>query len=80
MIIWLIWIGVGALIGFIASSIMGSDGGFLRNAALGVVGSVVGGYVAKLLGVYADYFSIGGIAISVAGACLVIYLVRKLFK
>ena len=33
--------------------------------------------IAGLIGIHADTISIGGIIISVAGACLVVWLVRK---
>lgn len=71
---------VGALAGYIAGRIMKSSGGIIRNIILGVVGSAVGGFLASLLGLYAKTFSIGGLIISVAGACLVIWIGRKLFK
>lgn len=69
---------VGALIGWIAGMIMKSKGGFWLNALIGIVGSFVGMFIASLVGISADAISIGGIAISVAGACLVIFLVRLL--
>ena len=43
------WIVVGAIAGFLANQIVGSRGGLLRTVALGVVGAIVGGYVAATL-------------------------------
>lgn len=37
---------LGALIGWIASKLMGSRGGLIRNLILGVVGSAVGNWLA----------------------------------
>jgi len=68
---------IGALIGWAAGKIMGSEGGLLRNVILGVVGSAVGHFLAGLIGISA--VGVGGYIVSVAGACLVIFLVRKLF-
>lgn len=69
---------IGALVGWLAGRIMHTTGGFLLNAILGVVGSAVGTLLAGLIGISAKRVSIGGIIISVAGACLVIWIVRKL--
>jgi uncharacterized membrane protein YeaQ/YmgE (transglycosylase-associated protein family) len=40
------WIVVGAIAGFLASQIMGSGVGLLRMIILGVVGGLLGGFVA----------------------------------
>lgn len=45
------WIIVGALAGSVARQIMGSkDQPFINDVILGLIGSVVGGFVAGLLG------------------------------
>ena len=41
------------------------------------VGSAVGRLIAGLIGIHAETVSIGGILISVAGACLVVWLLRR---
>ena len=69
---------IGALAGWLASAMMNAKNGFWMNALLGIVGSVVGRFVAGLIGLHASKVSIGGILISAAGACLVIWLYRKL--
>ena len=74
----LITILIGALVGWLASLIMHMKGGFWLHVVLGIVGSIVGSIIAGLIGISARQISIGGIIISVAGACLVIWLVRKI--
>ena len=69
---------IGALVGWLAGLIMKTDHGFWLRVLLGVVGSAVGRLIAGLLGIHAETVSIGGILISVAGACLVVWLMRKL--
>ena len=69
---------IGALVGWLASLIMNMKGGFWLHVALGIAGSVVGTVLAGLIGISAKKVSIGGVIISVAGACLVVWLVRKL--
>ena len=65
---------IGAVSGWIAGKIMKSEHNWLINLILGLVGGLVGG-----LG-----FAAGGwiarIIVSVAGACLLIWLYRKFIK
>ena len=68
---------IGALVGWLAGVIMNLNHGFWMRVLLGVVGSVVGRLIAGLIGFHADTVSIGGIIISVAGACLVVWLLRR---
>ncbi len=74
----IITIAIGALVGWLAGLIMKTDHGFWMRVLLGIVGSAVGRLLAGLLGIHADRISIGGILISVVGACVVVWLVRKL--
>lgn len=69
---------LGALVGWIASGIMKSEGSLVVNILVGVAGSALGMWIAKLIGISAKSFSIGGILISIAGCCLLIYVVRKI--
>ena len=75
----LLWLLFGALVGWIAGIIMKSQNTLLWNIILGIIGSFVGGFIATLIGIGSDFsFSIANIIISVAGACLVIFLARVL--
>lgn len=76
----IIWLLLGAVAGWIASKIMGSKGGLFRNILLGSIGSIIGGFLAGLIGISANAVSIGGILIAVAGACLIIFVARRLAK
>lgn len=71
---------LGALEGFIASYLMGEKSGTLKNIILGLLGSFVGGLVFRLIGFSAAKFSIAGIIVSVVGACICIFIGRKLLK
>jgi len=68
---------MGALVGWIAGKLMKDEGGLLRNILIGIAGSAVGSVVFGLLGFYA-YGWIANLIVNVAGACLLIWLVRKL--
>ena len=78
----IIWLVLGAIIGWLAGIIMKSGGGLLNNIILGIVGSAVGGFIAKLLGIglgkklFGLPLSLPGLLISIAGACLVIFLFK----
>ena len=70
---------MGALVGWIAGMVMNTDGGLLRNIVVGIVGSFVGSFVFGLLGFYA-YGFFANLLVSVVGACLFIWLGRRLFR
>ncbi len=70
---------IGAVSGWIAGKIMKSEHNLIINLILGLVGGLVGGLIGGLLGFAATGW-IARIIISVAGACILIWLYRKLFK
>ncbi|MGA3058330.1 MAG: GlsB/YeaQ/YmgE family stress response membrane protein [Candidatus Limnocylindrales bacterium] len=74
------WIVVGAIAGFLASLISGSREGLIMMVVLGIVGAVVGGWIAidvlKISGVTG--VNTESIIIAVAGALVVIFVVGSL--
>ncbi len=75
----LIAIVLGAISGWLASLIMKSSGSLIKNIVLGVVGGFVGSLLFDLVGLsFGGY--LGTIFVSVIGACIVIFVVNKLFK
>jgi uncharacterized membrane protein YeaQ/YmgE (transglycosylase-associated protein family) len=72
------WIVVGAIAGFLANLIMGGHEGLLRMIILGIIGAVVGGYVAaNVLKVGAvDGINVESIVIATIGAIAVIFIAR----
>lgn len=69
---------MGAIVGWLAGKLMDEEGGLLRNIIIGVIGSFVGSFVFGLIGLSAHGF-VGNLIVSVVGACLFIWLGRKLF-
>ncbi len=65
---------VGGVAGWLASMIMKSKSSLLWNIIVGIVGGLLGGWVAGLLGIYT--VGLANFAVSVAGACLLIWLLR----
>ena len=74
----LAWIIFGLIVGALAKFIMpgAQGGGWLITIILGIVGALVGGFVAGALGIGDDGnpWDIGTIAISVLGAILVLFI------
>jgi len=74
------WLVVGAVAGFLASEIMGTREGLVLMVVLGIVGAIVGGWVAADLFKIADVTGINltSIVVAVVGAVIVIVLYRSL--
>ena len=74
------WLVVGAIAGFLASEIMGTREGLVLMIVLGIVGAIVGGWVAADLFKIADVTGINltSIVVAVVGAVIVIVLYRSL--
>ena len=75
---WFAAIIVGALAGWIAEKIMKADHGLLMNIFMGIVGALVLNFllvtiVGSTLGGW-----VGQLIVGAAGACLLIFAVRKI--
>ena len=83
---FIIWILVGALVGWIASLIMKTDGqqSSILNIVIGIVGAWVGGYlISPMLGIATinqDALSIPAILVSIVGAVIVIAIWNMIRK
>lgn len=78
---FLIWIVFGAIAGWIASMIMKTNAsqGTLMDIILGIVGAIVGGLVMNLIGQPGvTGFNLYSMLVAVIGACVVIFIGRKL--
>lgn len=76
---WIITLIIGGVVGWLASIIMKTNAqmGWIANVLVGVVGSMLGFWIAGILGVTPT----GGIlrfVIALAGAALLIFILRKL--
>lgn len=72
-------LAIGGLCGFAANKLMkGDSGSILKNVILGLVGGLVGGFLGNLIGIGGGWVT--SILLSIAGSCLVVWLVRKLIK
>jgi len=73
------WILVGLIAGWITGKLMKGGGyGFIVDVILGIVGAVVGGYIAQAIGISPQGGLIYTILIAIGGAVIVVFLVRLL--
>ena len=77
----IIWALVGLAAGWIASLFLGGKG-FLRYVVIGMIGSIVGGYLFSALGVSVPIgnYWIREIIVATVGAALVIVIARLIAK
>jgi len=75
---WIAWIVVGAVAGFLASKIVGSKEGLVMMIVLGIVGALVGGYVAaEVLKIGSvDAINVESILIATLGAVGILLIMR----
>ncbi len=75
----LLWIIFGALVGWVASLIMKTDGqqGAMLNIIVGIIGAVLGGWVMSLIGEGGTTgFNLYSFLVALVGACLLIGIVK----
>jgi uncharacterized membrane protein YeaQ/YmgE (transglycosylase-associated protein family) len=74
------WVVVGAIAGFLASEIMGTREGLVLMIVLGIVGAVVGGWIASDVLNIANVTGINltSIIVAIVGAVVVIFVVQSM--
>ncbi len=73
----IIWIVFGAIVGWIASLLMGTSGGLIADIIVGIIGSVIGGFVMSLIGKSGvGGFNLYSFLVAILGACVLITIVR----
>jgi uncharacterized membrane protein YeaQ/YmgE (transglycosylase-associated protein family) len=74
------WIVLGAIAGFITNLIMGGGEGVVLTVILGIVGAVVGGYLAGTVLKVADVtgINIESIVVAVIGGVIVVAVYRMI--
>jgi uncharacterized membrane protein YeaQ/YmgE (transglycosylase-associated protein family) len=71
---------LGGFAGWIASSLMGSAGGLLRNIVIGILGAVLGNFLLAAVTGTTLPGLIGQLIVAVSGASLLIWIGRALFR
>jgi uncharacterized membrane protein YeaQ/YmgE (transglycosylase-associated protein family) len=71
------WIVLGLIAGFLAQFLVGGGFGLIGTLILGIIGAVVGGFIASALGFgTVDGIDLTSIVIATLGAILVIAIAR----
>ncbi len=83
MINFILWLLFGALVGWLASMVMRTDGqqGALLNIVVGIVGAFLGGFIFNLLGIGGSNlnnsdFSLSSLLVSFVGAVVLLAIVN----
>ena len=70
------WIVIGIVAGWLAEKVMGRSHGLITNLIVGVVGALLGGFIASnLLGMDVGGFNFVTLLVAFLGACLLLFLV-----
>jgi uncharacterized membrane protein YeaQ/YmgE (transglycosylase-associated protein family) len=74
---WIVTLIVGGIVGWLASMLMKTNAqmGIIANIVVGIVGSILGFWLAGLLGLSAGVPIVGWV-IAVLGAALLIYILK----
>lgn len=71
---WIAWIIIGIIAGWLAEKIMKREHGLLTNLLVGIVGALIGGFLANSLGFDAGGNWIVGIIVATLGAVILLFL------
>ena len=73
----LLWIVFGAIVGWVASLLMGSREGLMLDIIVGIVGSVLGGWIMTAMGGQSvTGFNLYSFAVALLGSVVLLGLVR----
>jgi len=79
----IIFLLLGALVGYVASRLMGRPEGLVMSVVIGVVGSFIGGFVSHLItGSDQSYlaFSVSGLVWSLVGAVILVAIMNAVMR
>ncbi|MBA3898058.1 MAG: GlsB/YeaQ/YmgE family stress response membrane protein [Sphingomonadaceae bacterium] len=81
---FIIWLIVGGIIGWLASIVMKRPEGMILNIVVGIVGSMLGGWlISPLLGagtINQNDFSLPGLLVSFIGAIILLAIVNLITR
>lgn len=73
----IIWIVFGAIVGWIASAIMGTNEGLVMDIIFGIIGAVLGGWLMSFFGKGGvTGFNLYSFLVAILGAVVLIAIVR----
>jgi uncharacterized membrane protein YeaQ/YmgE (transglycosylase-associated protein family) len=75
---FILWIVIGLIAGAVAHRVLDSRGGFLGSLVVGLIGALVGGYLADILRLNLTGGFIDQLVVSTLGAILSLFVWRKI--
>ncbi|HEY0755543.1 MAG TPA: GlsB/YeaQ/YmgE family stress response membrane protein [Ktedonobacteraceae bacterium] len=73
------WLIIGGLAGWLASVVIRGRGyGCLGNVIVGLIGAVVGGFLASLFDITGYFHFWGSLLVSFLGACVLLFILQAL--
>jgi len=73
------WLIIGGLAGWLASAVVRGRGyGCLGNIIVGLIGAVVGGFLASWLNISGSFHFWGSLLIAFLGACVFLFILQAL--
>ena len=71
------WLIVGLIAGFLASAVVRGRGfGCIGNIIVGLIGAVIGGYLASILNITGTYHFWSTVLLSFIGACILLFILQ----
>ena len=71
---WILWIVIGIAAGWIAERVMNRNHGLLVNLIVGLVGAVIGGFIAGLTGIDLGPGWLNALVFATLGAIILLFL------
>ena len=77
----LIWLVIGAVAGWLAGNVIRGGGyGLIGDIVVGILGSIVAGYLLPLLGIHLGAGFVRSVINAFIGACLLLTIVRLVVR
>ena len=78
MFSFILWIIVGGIAGFIAEKVTKSDHGLLTNIVVGIIGSLIGGYLANVLNLNFTGGFVDQLIVATVGAIILVFAYKAI--
>ena len=77
----LIWLVIGAVAGWLAGNVIRGGGyGLIGDIVVGILGSIIAGYLLPLLGIHLGAGFVRSVINAFIGACLLLTIVRLVMR
>jgi uncharacterized membrane protein YeaQ/YmgE (transglycosylase-associated protein family) len=77
----LIWLAIGAVAGWLAGKVIRGGGyGLIGDIVVGILGSIIAGYLLPLLGIHLGAGFVRSVINAFIGACLLLTIVRLVVR